>query len=821
MQKSWFRPLIPHAIAIGVFLIVALVYCSPVLQHKTLAPGDTAGWKAMAQNSFEYKATHGHFPLWIESLHSGMPGYQVAMDAPAFSPQYLIYNILTLGLPNPAALFFLACVCFYILALALGLNPYVGIVSGLVFAYSTYNPSILVVGHSTKMQAIATMPAFLASLILLYEKRYWIGTAALGLFTALYIAANHVQIVYYGLIAAAFMTLAYLIRWIKAKDYAHIGKVVVLGAIGGLIGVACNAVVIGTTTDYAKASLRNGSDLATPGGAVTKTGLSQDYALSYSMYKTEAFTLLVPKIYGGSDYDAQMTAEGSKTMDALQSMPQQLAQQLSPASYWGGIGTTAGPAYAGAVVVLFALLGFFLLDGKHKWWILAAGILTIMMSWGMYFLGFNSFLLKVLPAYNKFRAPSVIIVVPTLLLVMLAAMTLNRLFTMTAGERTAAWGQYKKGLYLTGAVFVVLFVLYGTFDYAGELDRNLQQRVSTAPQQIQEYIRSFIHALREDRQSLFLSSLLRSLAYVAIAAAIGFFWIKGRLKPLLALGVIGALAVIDLFTIDVQYLSADKYVDEEEAATPLQPTAADQQIMADKSYYRVFDLRYGAGPTITNVPSSYFHHSVAGYHPAKLSIYQDLLENYLEKYPGGQPVLDMLNTKYLILPAGGGRDSAEINPGALGPVWFVKGLRYADSSRAVMDALNTLDVKDTAILFSTDRNAVPATALGTPAASDSIWLEKHDNDVMDYHSNSTTPRFAVFSEVYYNRGWHAYIDNNEAPILRVNYVLRGLAVPAGSHSIRFEFHPSSYYTGKTIQTIASLLLFALLIAAGLQLRKKA
>jgi hypothetical protein len=181
----------------------------------------------------------------------------------------------------------------------------------------------------------------------------------------------------------------------------------------------------------------------------------------------------------------------------------------------------------------------------------------------------------------------------------------------------------------------------------------------------------------------------------------------------------------------------------------------------------------------------------------------------------------MLNTKYLILPAGGGRDSAEINPGALGPVWFVKGLRYADSSRAVMDALNTLDVKDTAILFSTDRNAIPATALGTPAASDSIWLEKHDNDVMDYHSNSATPRFAVFSEVYYNRGWHAYIDNNEAPILRVNYVLRGLAVPAGSHSIRFEFHPASYYTGKTIQIIASLLLFALLIAAGLQLRKKA
>ncbi|HEY4112295.1 YfhO family protein [Puia sp.] len=816
MQKSWYRPLIPHAIAIGVFILVALIYCSPILEHKTLAPGDTAGWKAMAQNSFEYKATHDHFPLWTESLHSGMPAYQVAMDAPSFSPQYLIYKVITFGLPNPAGLFLLACICFYILALALGLNPYVGMITGLAYAYSTYNPSILVVGHSTKMYAIAVMPAFLASLILLYEKKYWLGTVALALFTALYIAANHPQILYYGLIAAGFMTLAYLLRWIKEKDYKHLGKVVVLGAIGGLLGIACNAVVIFTTADYAKASLRGGSDLATPGGAVTKTGLSQDYALSYSMYKTEAFTLLVPKIYGGSDYDPQITADDSKTMNALQSMPQQLAQQLSPNSYWGGIGTTAGPAYAGAVIVLFALLGFFLLDGKHKWWILAAAVVTLMMSWGMYFLSFNSFLLKVLPAYNKFRAPSVIIVVPTLLLVVLAALTLNRLLTMSATDRTAAWKQYKKGLYLVGGIFVLLFILYSSFDYAAESDSRIQQAAAAAPTQIQDYIRTFIHALRQDRQSLFLSSLLRSLFYVAIAAGIGFLWLKNRLKPLLALGIIGALTLVDLFTIDVQYLSADKYVDEEEAQTPFQPTAADQQIMADKSYYRVFDLRYGGGPTITNVPSSYFHHSIAGYHPAKLSIYQDLLENQLYKFPNCQPVLDMLNTKYILLPAGGGRDSAERNPGALGPVWLVRGLRFDDSSRAVMDALTTLDVKDTAVLFSTDRSAVPATALGTPGPADSIWLEKHDNDEMLYHSNTTAPRFAVFSEVYYNRGWHAYIDNTEAPILRTNYVLRGVAIPAGNHAIRFEFHPASYYTSRTIQVAASLILLALLIIAGIQ-----
>jgi hypothetical protein len=835
MQKSWSRPFIPHAIAVGVFLLVAVIYCKPIFEHKTLAPADTAGWKAMAQNSFQYKESHGHFPLWTESLFSGMPAYQVAMDAPAFSPQYIIYTILTLDLPNPASFFFLACICFYFLALALRINPYVGIITALAYAYSTYNPSILVVGHTTKMQAIAIMPAFLASLLLLYEKKYWTGVAALSLFSALFIAANHPQIVYYGLIAAAFMTLAYLMRWIKQKDYRHMAIVAALAATGGLIGIASNAVVTLTTLDYAKASLRDGSDLATPGGSVTKTGLSQDYALSYSMYKTEAFTLIVPKIFGGSNVDPQITADDSKTTNALQTMPPQLGQQLSQMirSYWGGISTTAGPAYAGAVICLFALIGFFLLDGKHKWWILAAAIFTILMSWGGYFVEFNGFLLKALPGYNKFRAPSVIIVVPTLLLCILAALSLNRLLAMTVADRPAAWKQYKKGLYLTGGVFIVLLLLYMSFDYAGDIDRSLQQQVASAPAQVQEFVRTFLHALREDRQSIFLNSLLRSLAYIAIAAAIGALWIKGKLKPLLSLGIIGALAVIDLIALDTQYLNADNYQDEEEAATPFQPTAADQQIMADKSYYRVFDLREGLN-NITNAgPTPYFHHSITGYHPAKLSIYQDLIENQLYKYPNCQPVLNMLNTKYLLLPAGNGRDSATLNPEALGPAWLVRGIRYAPDSRGVMDALTGLDTKDTAVLFTADRTNTlpeasaatgPATATTTTAPAttnaDTIYLEKNDNDEMVYHSSTKTRRFAVFSEVYYNRGWHAFIDNAEVPILRTNYALRGLALPAGSHNIRFVFHPASYYTCQTIQIVAGILLLALLILAGWQVRRK-
>lgn len=816
MQKNWYKPLLPHAIALVVFLVVALVYCSPVFDHKTLAPNDTAGWKAMAKNSFDYKASHGHFPLWTEGLHSGMPAYQIAMDAPSFSPQYLIYNILTLGLPNPAALFFLASVCFYFFALALRLNPYVGIVTALAYAYSTYNPAILVVGHSTKMNAIAVLPAFFAGLLLIFEKRYLPGTATLALFTALFITANHPQVVYYGLIAAAFMTFAYLLSWIKQKDYKHIGKVVLLGAAGAGIGIACNAVVVLTTMDYAKASLRNGSALSTPGGAVTKTGLSQEYALSYSTFRTESFTLIVPKIFGGSDYDPQLAAEDSKTMTALQNMPPQLGQQLSgyARSYWGGIGTTAGPAYAGAVICLFALTGFFVLDGKHKWWMLAAGIFTLMISWGMYLNDFNGFLLKVLPGFNKFRAPSLAIIIPTFLLITLAGLTIHRLISLSAADRPTAWKQYKKGLILVGSTFVILFILYGSFDYIGQSDKELLQRISAAPAQLQDYARTFLHAVREDRQSLFINSLLRSLFYVSIAAAIGYLGIKGRLKPMLTLGMIGALVFIDLITIDTQYLSADKYVDAEEAETPFQPAPADTRILGDKSYYRVFDLRNGLANITNEGSASWFHRSIAGYNPAKLSIYQDLIENQLYRYPNCQPVLAMLNTKYIIEPANTGRDAVSLNPNALGAAWLVRGVRFGDSARAVMDALTTLDVKDTAMLFSTDKSTLPAT--GTPADGDTIYLSTNDNDQMTYQSKTTAPRFAVFSEVYYPRGWHAYIDQTEAPIIRTNYALRGLSIPPGSHTIRFTFHPGSYYTGRTIQIAASILLFALLVFAAIK-----
>lgn len=842
MQKSWYRPILPHAIAVGVFLLVSFLFCQPAFQHKTLSQYDNDQWKAMAHSSYVYKDAHGHFPLWIQSMFSGMPGYQVAMDAPALSPQYLIYDILTLHLPDPANFFFLGCICFYILAMALRVNPWVGIIGALAYAYTTYNPTALVVGHETKIQAIQIMPAFLAGLLLIFEKRYWLGTATLALFTALLIAANHPQISYYAAIIAVFMTIAYAIRWIRARDYRHLVTAGLLTFAAAVIGLACNAVVMFTTLDYAKASLRDGSVLATPGGNVTKTGLSQDYALSYSMYKTEAFELLVPKIYGGGGHtiNAMINPDDSKAIADLQNMPPQAAesfQQRYLNFYWGGISPygTGGPAYAGAIICFLALLSFFLLDDKHKWWILAACILGIFISWGSYFVDFNAALLRLIPGLNKFRAPSVAICIPNLLLIWLAILSLDKLLKLPAADRASTWQQYKKGLYLTGGVFALLFIFYVSFDYTNPFDSELARRFAGNPQpQLQELIHNFIHDLRADRQSIFFDSLVRSLLFILSAAALAGLWIKGKLKPVIAFWAIGALAVIDILALDTQYMNSDSYREEEEAQTPFTAGPADQQIEKDTTYYRVLDLREGVGNIRNLATTAWFHRSVGGYHPAKLSIYEDLLENQLEKYPEqGQSVVNMLNTKYYLLPSASGRgDSAAVNPNANGPVWFVKAIRTYATARTLMDALTNLDTKDTALLFKDDsvgigkalRDASAMTVddvqMNKPnifhSQTDTIYLTNNDNDEMIYHSASTTPRFAVFSEIYYNRGWHAYIDNHEVPILRTNYVLRGLAVPAGEHTIRFVFHPASYYGGRIIQILASILLLGLLVFAAVK-----
>lgn len=519
MFKGLIPKLLPHFIAVVVFVIVAAVYCKPALQGEVLQQTDVVQWRAMAKNSFDYKETHGHFPLWTNGMFSGMPAYQIAMEPKVPVTPNWLYGIFTLWLPKPINYFFLACICFYFLTQVLRINPYLGIFGALAYAYATYNPIIVSVGHDTKMQSIALMPAFIASLMILYERRYLLGAALLAVFTALLIVLNHMQIVYYTLLIAAFMTIGYAVYWIRQRNFKHLLLAGSIAIAAGLLGVLSNAVNILTTLDAAKTTIRGGTEL--PDANSTKTGLSKTYALDYSMYKSEPFVMMVPKMYGGSDR-LEVSEDNSKAIEQLQQMPRELAQVLQQGLrfYWGGIGPTAGPPYVGAIICFLALIGFFILDNKHKWWALALTVLSIVMSWGAYFEGFNAFLLNALPMYNKFRAPSMIIVIPTFLFCMLAVLTLQKIISYD--NRQELWDRYKKGLILTGAVFLVLLLIYFNADFTAQTDKQFSASFAQYGDQVMSYVNSFMKALKEDRKGLFSGSLVRSF----------FFCIGGRLSGL-------------------------------------------------------------------------------------------------------------------------------------------------------------------------------------------------------------------------------------------------------------------------------------------------
>ena len=816
-SKDLLRSAVPHFIAILVFLAVALIYCHPAFENKVLEQEDVLQWEGMAHNSFKYKDSHGHFPLWTNGMFSGMPAFQIAMDSQSVNIPNLFYGILTLFLVKPASFFFLACICFYFLAGVLRIKPFIGVIGALAYAYATYNAVIVSVGHDTKMQSIALMPGVIGALILICERKYWLGIVMTSLFTALMISFNHIQIVYYTMIIAGGVLLGYGIPWLRRKEGRLLVRTFLLIIGASLIGILSNAVNLFTSYDSSKESIRGGSELADEKSNYTQNGLSEHAAFDFSMYRSEPLVMFVPDIYGGSS-DLQLPKDRSAATRVYRKMPRMLADQVGmegPKYYWGGVGELfSGPPYVGAVIVLLALAGFFILDGRHKWWILGVSALTIAMSWGGYFQTFNSFLLKYLPMYNKFRAPSMILVVPCFLLCLMATLTLQRI--VTAEDRKLLWRQYLRGLLLVAGVFALLALFYFRFDYISPRDADLLKKASFFGKAGMDMMEAFVAGLRADRQQLFGQTILRTLAIVLAASLLITLYIRKKFPTPVLLTLVGGLAFADIISIDLKYLNDDNYKARDDYALNFAATRADSTILVDKGYYRVFDIRDSVSNALTyGAMTAYFHQSIGGYHAARLKIYEDLINRQLYNYPKCAPVLNMLNAKYIVKAIRGRGDTVIENKDNLGPVWFVRGLQFEPTAKGVMDELTSFDPKQKAILFSKDSTKVipPDTSL-TKKDTSIINLVKNDNDEANYLSQSNHRQFAVFSEVYYARGWRAWIDDKEAPIIRTNYVLRGLSIPPGRHIIRFFFRPLSYYLGRQIQWMASII-FLLMVAGAI------
>jgi hypothetical protein len=449
----------------------------------------------------------------------------------------------------------------------------------------------------------------------------------------------------------------------------------------------------------------------------------------------------------------------------------------------------------------------FVLDGKHKWWILTAVGITIMMSWGSYFEALNGFLYKALPLYNKFRAPSMILVVSQMLLPLLAVLGLSKI--ADTEDKKTLLPLFKKGLIAIAVTFALLFIIYFMSGFMSEADNELMKRLKGGGVETQQWLQvfsSFFEGLREDRKSLMMGDIIRSLGFGFVALLLVFLALRKTISNLvLGIGLL-LFVMIDSFTIAVKYLNYENYRDKQENEGSFVKTKSDDEILADKSFFRVYNV---TGDQFQENITSYYYNSVGGYHPAKIAIYQELIENKLSGQQLNRPVLNMLNTKYLIRKNGSGQTEAyQKNDSALGNCWLIKNIQYVKDANTEMNSLGNFNPADTAIVQETFKSSIPFEPVVDSAAT--ISLVKNDNDIVTYTFNAPSNQFAVFSEVYYKSGWKAYIDEKEAPIVKVNYILRGLAVPAGKHDIKFEFKPQGYYKGRSLTSIFSIVLLAIL-----------
>jgi hypothetical protein len=608
-----------------------------------------------------------------------------------------------------------------------------------------------------------------------------------------------------------------------------------------LLGIASYAISWYPLQDYSKETMRGGRSEVTIGKDstnLTKGGLDKDYAFMWSYGISETMTFMVPRVYGGSTVRAAAGeavsefGEGTRVAEVIQQkagMSQEQAdgfvKQLP--AYWGDQPGTSGPVYFGAIICALFILGLVYLKSWHKGWIIAATLIGIVLAWGKNFSSLNYFLFDYLPLYNKFRAPSMAMIIPQLTFPLLAGLGLQQ-FIEAKEKGTLDWKKLKLAGYALAGVLVLYIGFYVMADFTSPNDASLKQQLMgmmaqgqqnpEVLQQAQSFAQSVISALQDDRKSIYGKDLLRALALIGLAIGLMYYYAKGRIKLSFVLLAIVALSSLDLITVGRRYLNADNFVDKEEFEAGLSPNAADLQILQDtKQPYRVFDRASGANP-FESARASYFHNSIGGYSPAKLGLYQDLINYQLSK--GNMEVYNMLNTRYFIMQnPQDGQPVVQMNPNAYGPVWLVKQVQLVADGNAEIQALDSTNLREVAVVQEKYKESVGAAPVYDSSAT-ITWVE-NKNDVVVYKSSAASPQFAVFSEIYYDKGWNAYLDGKLVPHVKTNYVLRGMAIPAGQHSIEFKFEPKAVALSKTITTASTILLVLLLVAgAYVEYRKK-
>ncbi|MDL2257212.1 YfhO family protein [Bacteroidales bacterium OttesenSCG-928-I14] len=805
---------IPHLIALIIFFAITSIYFAPsIFQGKTIQQSDMQRVYGMEEELLEYYEEEGGRSAWTGSMFSGMPSYHIKVygNPPAYL-KYIDMPIRSIDFMG-ASMILVALICFYILMCVMGVNRWLAIAGAIAYAFASYNFIIIAVGHITKMYVIAYMPLTIAGMVLLFKKKWLWGTISFLLGVFFSVGNHHLQITYYLMILCLFVFIGWLVNEIIKKEYSLIAKVTGIMVICVVLAILPTSNSLYANYELGQESMRGGSEL-TSADKKASSGLDIDYAFGWSYGKGELLTLLIPGAYGGSS--GETLSKDSKFYKAYRALGANPGKNVQAPTYWGTQPGTSGPVYFGAIICFLFLLGMIVIKNPIKWWIAGATLFFILLSLGSNLLWFNEFLFKHMPLYSKFRVPAMALVIPGLTFPLIGLWGLKEIF---AGKIETSF--LRKALILStsivGGICLIIWLLPGTF-LSFQSASDLQYQLPD----------SLIDALVDDRRAMASSDAFRSLMFILLSAAlITFFLVSKNKKMASTVAGIGLvlLITVDLWGVDKRYLN-DSMFTKQTLKEAYQPTNANKFILQDKSpSYRVLNM---TGSTFNETQTSFFHKSIGGYHAAKLRRYQELIDHRImvemqdlgrnfqyieteEDIPAlfeKSHTLNMLNTKYIII----NQDYAPItNPYAFGNAWFVEEVSFVDNPNQELSSLNNIHPLKTATIDRQFEGIVSKSF--TPDSTANIELLEYKPDYLKYSSKASSEQVAVFSEIYYDKGWKAYIDGEETEHFRADWILRAMNVPAGEHTIEFRFIPTTYNTLTTVAASSSLVLLIGFIAA--------
>ncbi len=809
-MSIWFKRNGIHFAIIGVFLALCFIYFSPAIKGKVLYQGDVIQAKAMQKEIMDYKAKDGTAPLWTNSMFGGMPAYQIWTQYPSNVTTYVIGALQDI-FPNPIHVVILYLLCAYLALSLLKVKPWLALTGAIAITFSAYNFTIIEAGHLNKAIAIAFFPPIIAGILLTFRGKYLLGASISALFIALEIRANHIQMTYYLFLVLLILGGIELYHSIKDKTLPHFLKAAGYLLVAMILGAAVNAGTLWTTYEYGQQSIRGKSNLTTE-STKTNSGLDREYAYQWSQGVGESLTFLVPNAYGGEsanklDKDSHV-AKALMSKGIPEAQVEEAVRQLQGMglanTYWGPKPFTSGPYYFGALICFLFVLGLLTLKSRVKWWILGATIFTMLLSFGKNFPLLADLFFDYFPLFNKFRAVESVLAVTQVLFPLLAIFTIQEISEEKI-EKSQLLKKLKLSVYITGAILLLLILVPSLFlSFKASNHEQLLGALAQVTGGDQSFAGSLASALIDDRISMARMDAIRSLIFMLVGAGLVWALIERKLKAEAVFILLGLVILVDMWQVDKRYLNDDKFIEQAQMNNTYPKRQVDDLILRDPSLdYRVLDLSIN---TFSDASSSYYHKTIGGYHAAKLKRFQEIIE---KQFNGSinEDVLDMLNTKYLITADQKTQSQRiENRSTACGNAWFVNKINYVKGADQEMAAINSFNPSQEAIVDESFKSLIDLSKAGVPDAGSFIKLTNYHPDHLTYEYSCSKDMIAVFAEVWYDKGWNAYVDGQQIPYFRANYILRAAQVPGGNHKLEFKFEPKSYKYGETISLIASIIL---------------